>query len=93
MMRKPYFTSVVTETLADNHQAICDPQLDIYFEDHNCKNYISTHLGFFCQTCFKINNEVRKFPSLKSLEDHYDRAHRLNMCNLCVGEKPVLLFE
>ena len=93
MMRKPYFTSNETETLKDNRNAICDPQLEIYFEDHNCKNYIMTHLGFFCQFCFKQYDEVRKFPSQRALEDHYDRAHRLNMCNLCVDEKPILLFE
>ena len=43
--------------------------------------------------CKKSKNQVRKFPSLEALQDHYDKAHHLHHCDLCVQEKPVLLFE
>jgi hypothetical protein len=59
--------------------------------DIQCKNFIQQHLGFYCQIC-KEKGELRKFPALEPLEHHIDKAHRLNFCELCIGEKPVLLF-
>jgi hypothetical protein len=93
VITKLYFTSDVVSTLKDNHSAICDPALDLYFEDALCKNYISTHLGNFCSMCKKQKNELRKFPTALSLQEHCDKAHHLHLCDLCLESKPILPFE
>ena len=92
-MNKILFSSDKEDTLLSNHKTIMDPDYDIYYENAICKKYIQQHLGFYCQICMKNKNEIKKFGALKALEDHYDKFHHLHHCNLCVEEKPVLLFE
>ena len=90
---KVLISSDKEDSMAKNKYTLCDPELDIYFEDIQCKNFIMQHLGYYCQMCKKSKNEVRKFPAIGPLEDHLDKYHRMYHCNLCLEEKPVLLFE
>ena len=92
-MTKVLFSSKKDDSLKTNKQAICDPNYGIYYENAECKKFIQEYLGFYCMTCKKSKNQVRKFQSLEALQEHYDKAHHLHHCDLCVQEKPVLLFE
>jgi hypothetical protein len=93
IITKLYITSDESSLLKDNHSVICDPEVDLYFEDALCKNFITTHLGNICSICKDQKHEIRKFPTAQSLDDHYDKAHHVNQCDLCVEFKPVLPFE
>jgi hypothetical protein len=71
-MHKVLISSKKDDSLDTCKTAICDPVDDIYFEDVTCKKFVEQHLGFYCQICL-AKNQLRKFPSLKALEEHLDR--------------------
>lgn len=93
IMTKVYISSDKDDTIAQNQNALCDPVYELYFEDVQCRNFIQEHIGFYCVVCRTKYNESRKFPSLEALESHMDKAHHSHFCNLCLYEKPVLIFE
>ena len=93
IMTKIYISSQKDDSLANNTNAIYEPQYDLYFEDVKAKNYVLQHLGYYCQVCKKKNGEVRKFPNQEALQNHLDKAHHLHYCNLCLEDRPVLIYE
>ena len=60
-MTKVLFSSKKDDSLKTNKQAICDPNYGIYYENAECKKFIQEYLGFYCMTCKKSKNQVRKF--------------------------------
>ena len=36
---------------------------------------------------------VRKFPTIKGLREHLVKFHKIDFCELCIDQKPVLMFE
>ena len=71
---------------------VCDPEFNIYYDCLKTKQYVDAKMGISCSICAK-NKQTRKFPTLDALEQHMDKAHHLHYCNLCLNERPVLLFE
>ena len=52
--------------------ALYDPETDVSYEDIHVKADMLKRLGFYCQYC--TNNEnVRKFPHVKQLANHYEQ--------------------
>jgi hypothetical protein len=39
-MIKILISSNKNDSLKTNHNAICDPEYELYFDDVNCKNYV-----------------------------------------------------
>ena len=71
---------------------LCDPDLGILYDSTSTKTFVERHLSFYCQICAQ-QGQNRKFQNLNSLEYHVEKAHHLHFCNLCLNQRPVLLFE
>ena len=71
--------------------SIFDPESNLWFQNPTIKIDITRKLSFICRLCHQ--EPVRKFVTAQQLGNHYKRDHWKTMCELCIENKPVLMFE
>ena len=95
MCRQPNQKVLITrqkyQTLATCSTALYDPETDVDYEDHIVKSIILKKVGYYCQICSGDN--VRKFPNMNSLTNHYESYHKKAFCDMCLEFKPDLMCD
>ncbi|CDW74696.1 potential zinc ring finger protein [Stylonychia lemnae] len=89
---KVLITKYIHETLATCPDPIYDKESDVYYSTPAAKGDILLQIGNYCKLC-STEEMRRKFPTTKSLLDHYDNYHKKALCEKCLEFKPVLMYE
>eukprot|EP00347_Sterkiella_histriomuscorum_P003040 403365821 len=80
------------EILATCMDPIFDRETGVYYSTPTAKGDILLQIGNYCKIC-SSEDMRRKFPTLKSLQEHYEQVHRKILCEKCIEHKPVLMYE
>ena len=70
----------------------------IVYARQDIKREVQRKIGLHCLICEdkaarEGNPMVKKFPTIKALREHLVKFHKLDFCELCLEQKPVLMFE
>lgn len=87
-------------------QWIEDPDSGIIFARQAIRSEIQRKIGLHCLMCERkatnaqnadsqkmVDKKNTKFAKLFQLREHYVRIHKMDLCELCLESKPVLMFE
>ena len=79
-------------------QWIEDPETGIVYAEAGIKSEVQRKIGLHCLLCEEKGARdgypvTRKFPTIKALREHLVKQHQRDYCELCVEQKPVLMFE